>query len=317
MAEYDDVPTDKRSRAWRFTLFNFDTEENHVWKESKQWRYIIFGTEHCPTTDRLHWQGYVYFDTMKSFRQMKKIHQTASWRIANASHLANYKYCTKEDKEPFEWGVPPDTPAQKGEKGREHYLGQILAVQENRPDDVDPQLFLQYKEHGMRAAAQFFFPTKVEDTPYQHYWFYGEPRSGKSTAAKDFNPKSFYLKSRTKMWDGYAHEDIVIINEFGPGQACMLDYLKEWGDQIPFRAEIKFGSMGVIRPKVIIITSNHHPDDIFTDEAKCSEWDRQAIRERYKIKQFFKTPGFKEKPRLDYRHRVEEIDTDELVELLA
>ena len=36
--------------------------------------------------------------------------------------------------------------------------------------------------------------------------------------------KGAYVKSLNKWWDGYSGEDVVIIDDFGPNQECLMNY---------------------------------------------------------------------------------------------
>lgn len=57
-------------------------------------------------------------------------------------------------------------------------------------------------------------------------------------------------------------------------------HLKIWADRYAFNAEIK-GSSRFIRPKVICVTSNYHPKEIWDDESTLG-----PILRRFKIVQF-------------------------------
>jgi len=57
--------------------------------------------------------------------------------------------------------------------------------------------------------------------------------------------------------------------------------LKIWLDRYPFRAETKGGSM-LIRPKRIIVTSNHCPEELWRDKPVLCE----AIRRRCAVTHF-------------------------------
>lgn len=70
-----------------------------------------------------------------------------------------------------------------------------------------------------------------------------------------------------KWWDGYNDEDTVILDDF-PKDDNKSNYLgaflKQWVDRYAFNAEIK-GCVRTIRPKTIVVTSNWHPREIWTD----------------------------------------------------
>lgn len=70
---------------------------------------------------------------------------------------------------------------------------------------------------------------------------------------------------------------MVLIDEFSPRQAVLIDHLKTWADRYPIRAETK-GSSAVIRPKVIVVTSNYSIEKCFPDEE-----DQDAIKRRFRV----------------------------------
>lgn len=86
----------------------------------------------------------------------------------------------------------------------------------------------------------------------------------------------YYDKLLNKWWEGYKGEDNVLIDDIGP-ECIKADHLKRWLDKRKFKAEVKFGSVD-IRPKVIIITSNYHPSEIWPKEA-----DHKPILDRVEV----------------------------------
>jgi hypothetical protein len=83
-----------------------------------------------------------------------------------------------------------------------------------------------------------------------------------------------------KWWDGYDGHQVVLIEDFDKNHAVLCHHLKIWADRYSFPVEIK-GMVGKIRPRKIIVTSNYHPREIWTDAA-----DIGPILRRFKITEF-------------------------------
>ena len=93
-----------------------------------------------------------------------------------------------------------------------------------------------------------------------------------------------------KWWDGYDHEDVVVLDDFDPKHAEFLSYyLKIWADHYSFNAEVKGGMMR-IRPKTIIVTSQYSLDACFPEKETLA-----AISRRFRVHQiapFDDTPSW-------------------------
>lgn len=72
--------------------------------------YLICQLEQCPSTTRLHWQGFVKFCTSVTPSQVKKFLNDQTVHLEIAKHVPkSINYCRKQssrvpDTEPFEWG---------------------------------------------------------------------------------------------------------------------------------------------------------------------------------------------------------------------
>lgn len=104
-------------------------------------------------------------------------------------------------------------------------------------------------------------------------WIYGPPGTGKSFYARNNYGQSLYHKAQNKWWDGYQHQDFVLLDDLDTN--VLGHYLKIWADRYAFMAECK-GSSILIRPKKFIVTSNYTPEDLFHDPVLA-----QAIRRRF------------------------------------
>lgn len=93
-------PTRIRSRNWCFT--SFAKTEHDDWeflynKDSDFIRYLCVGIETCPTTGKLHTQGWIQMNTPKEMSVMKKVlgDKTAHLEPCRGTEYKNDDYCTK------------------------------------------------------------------------------------------------------------------------------------------------------------------------------------------------------------------------------
>lgn len=111
----------RKSRGWCFTVFYNLTEdevpEDYLTVDEKldEAEYQVWQYEICPTTRRLHVQGYCYFQNARKGRSVQRLlaekfgveDQVPSLRIARGNAEQNKTYCTKEESRifgPFEAG---------------------------------------------------------------------------------------------------------------------------------------------------------------------------------------------------------------------
>lgn len=68
--------------------------------------------EQCPTTRRVHVQGFCVFASNKRLKAMKDLHATAHWEVMRGTLEDSERYCSKEDTRvpptaPVTWGTRP------------------------------------------------------------------------------------------------------------------------------------------------------------------------------------------------------------------
>jgi len=266
--------TDAPMKYWCFTQNNWTTAETRILHEVIC-KYIIFGKETAPQTGTQHLQGYVVFSTMKRLTAVKKILPTAHWEIARGTTQENVEYCSKEAVDVYVRGEQPKDRAQQAQAQKDHYADVIRAAKEGTVEEEYPQEFLRY--HNI--VTRMYQPQLATLTEYSAYWLVGPPGTGKSRYARWKYP-GLYNKLINKWWDGYNHEETVLLDDFSKTNVCTGDALKNWADHYPFRAEVKGSSM-MIRPKTIIVTSNYEIEDLFEDPTL-----QEALKRRFKIVRF-------------------------------
>ena len=248
-------------RGWCYTLNNYTVEE-HEKLQSLACKYHVIGEEEGESGTP-HLQGFIYFASAKTFSAAKKV-------IGERAHIEEMKgtptqaaeYCKKEGRF-WEHGECPLEPTQKGKMEQDRW-GVAYTEAKETGEVSDAQIALVHCRsiHFLYNQAQMKKPRV--DTETKHLWYWGKSGTGKSRKAREDHPDA-YLKMCNKWWDGYANEDVVLIEDFDRNHGVLCHHLKIWADRYPFLAEIK-GAGTKIRPQLVIVTSNYHPRDIWTAE---------------------------------------------------
>lgn len=253
----------KKSRAHVFVLHNYtDADEATLKKVAEKAVYMVYGKEICPETGGHHLQGYVYYENRRVSSSVSKKLGGCWTECARGTPQHNTKYCSKDGKVTT-YGEEP------AQGKRTDLTGFIDAV---RDSEERLDVYQLIEEHPQICARHQRFVDKVQNlyhplkdlTEFNNFWYYGVPGGGKSYAARQLGP--YYAKAPVKWFDGYCHEDIIIIEELSPGVSSeMTTMMKLLSDLYPYNCEIK-GTMTMIRPKTIVVTSNYSIDQMGWDE---------------------------------------------------
>lgn len=257
-------------------------EERKVFMQSQMatWpdsNFLFAGWESCPTTGRLHYQGYVHF-TRKYRKSSLKVlgGGKVSWRAAKGDFASNWAYCTKNDPQPF---ITGDLPVDVDAGAREQRVWDEAWGAATRGDleSIRADIRLRYYPAIRIIERDYQVAPAALDT-YNNEWIWGTTGSGKSTLARLENPGA-YPKNCNKWFCGYQDEDVVLVEDIDPDSAKMLArYIKIWCDKFPFMAEMK-GSSRQLRPKKFVFTSQYQIEECFLDAR-----DAAAIRRRVKVR---------------------------------
>lgn len=268
-----------KSRTYCFTLNNYTESDIDYYQQlvnTGNAKYIIIGKE-VGAEGTPHLQGFVSFASPRSFNAIKDLLPRAHLEKANTLSAA-IEYC-KKDGDFIEWGDAPKTQKEKGAGEKRRWADAINACKEGRFDDVDPDIYLRYDQNCQRIRDRVIRARVLPDTEEKHEWYYGGTGTGKSRKARTENPGA-YLKMCNKWWDGYVDQEVVLIEDFDKKHDVLCHHLKIWADRYPFPAEAKGRAM-VIRPRKLIVTSNYHPDEIWTSPS-----DLEPILRRFHITHF-------------------------------
>lgn len=273
-----------RSRGWCFTLqvivpqlpiHEVEEVETKVMVgkqlESLGALFVVIGLETAPTTGQRHLQGYVYFKNARVRPNLEPL--KPHWEPAKGSGPQNLEYCTKEDDDPFIFGECPKDSKKAGAAAWEDALASARA---GDLASIPPKMYVSHYATWHKIMSLEGDKPVVQDGNLLNEWHWGPAGVGKSRAARLLYPE-YYLKAKSKWWDGYRGEDTVIIDDWSPFTVGLTDVLKEWADRYPFQAEVKNG-MQLIRPKRIVITSQYSIEQVWSDEET-----RAAMRRRFRV----------------------------------
>jgi hypothetical protein len=239
---------------------------------------MIAAEEVAPTTGTEHIQGYIVFKTQKTMTGVKMVFDTAHWEVAKGTTEQNVAYCKKDDRF-YEYGTKPRSVKELAKESKERWADVIRSAKEGTCDEEYPAEWIRYHSTLSKMCV-----LKHEDNDELcGLWYYGASGTGKSRAARANFPGA-YDKLLNKWWDNYEGEPSVILDDLDHFHAPTMGHaLKRYADHYPFRAEVKGSSM-VIRPKVIIVTSQYTIEELWPLDVSLQE----ALKRRFKVTNFYK-----------------------------
>lgn len=274
----DSTPiTDNRQRR-RFMWVSFDTSivPDTVASEFETlegFKYVIFQLEKCPTTLRLHYQGYLTFHFPKRASTINNaLSFNCSLRIARGTVQQCVKYVTKDQ-------TRQEGPWQRGERptpGQRNDLAAIanVAITSTSLRDVimfDPVTFMRYSR-GLQTILNYTLPKRT--TPPVVYLFYGPPGTGKTRYIHDnFQSEDIYVKQTDDSYfDGYFAQDVFALDDFaGRASKMSLKYFLILTDRYDVLMPIKYGHANLLATK-IFVTTNVHPSLWYDYGDRQGEW---------------------------------------------
>lgn len=244
-----------RARAICFTLFNYTDEDLDKIAEyaRDECQYLIYGKEICPTTQRPHLQGYLYWNNArrypnKKFRALLNLEKRGRDSVAKGTPQQNYVYCSK-DANFTEFGEMPE----QGARTDWH-----RAINDLHTTDIvdviqeQPQLL-----PAIRALERFKSLTfKPLNRDVQVIVLIGQPGTGKSRYAYEHYPE-LYSKPDGQWFDGYSGQKTILLDDYY-GSLPYPTLLKVC-DRYPFNAPVKGGFIWA-QWDTVIITSNNSID---------------------------------------------------------
>jgi len=129
----------------------------------------VYGYEVCPTTQRPHLQGYIYFANARSFEAVKKIFPNQHVEIAKGAPEQNFDYCTKDGLF-FEKGVRPLSDKQKGVNERERFDAARKSAEAGKFSEIPSDIYIRYYGAFKRIRLEDAPPVTSTDIAVLRPW---------------------------------------------------------------------------------------------------------------------------------------------------
>lgn len=244
--------------------------------------YLVQQEESCPTTGRIHWQGFVVFERKSRLGGCKVLLPSAHWEPMRGSVDEAADYCcdpTKRAKDGLllEDGFRPlYGDAARGEATKERYKRAYDLAIRGEFAAIEPSMMLRHLGNILKLNTMFGCrPADLVTPTCPGVWLVGGAGAGKTTLISEWE---HYKKDPRHRWfDGYHNERMVVIDDFAPFHVAQTDILKQLGHQFAFQGEVKGAAMW-LRPKVAVVTSQYMISTIWEKDAESLD----AINRRYK-----------------------------------
>lgn len=227
-----------------------------------------------------HLQGYVYYGTLKSFKQVQKQIPRAHIEVQRGSFDQAIDYC-KKDGSFEERGEAPVSAKKAGLRGVAKRKAKNQAVLDQPLEELVREGVISINEVPVIKKAKLILEQEgdaVQTEGVRGEWYWGPPGVGKSHKARTEHPEA-YIKAQNKWWCGYGGEDVVLLDDLDTN--VLGHYLKIWADKWKCYGEVKGGKVALKHTK-IIVTSNYRIEDLWCDDEELMK----AIKRRFKVTHF-------------------------------
>lgn len=257
-----------KSRLWCFTNYDLDFDYESYLRESSA-VYVAVGRETCPSTGKLHDQGWVYFEGQRgSIKGVAKQLGNCHVEMCRGNIDQNDDYCSK-DGQLREFGVKP----KQGERKDLNAVKDDIMCGKRTVDEItveDPMMYHQYGR-TLQKLEDIALRKRYRTEMTKGVWYWGKTGVGKSHKAfEGFDPQTHYVyKNDGGWWDGYTGQHTVIINEFrgGIAYAELLDLVDKWPKEVRRRGR----EPAPFLAQKLIVTSSLPPEEVYHNLAENDE----------------------------------------------
>lgn len=294
MNEFDDevIKGSPQSSRWIFTIFDVDTDFRNIWEIGKTevLNYIYTGLETTPTTNRLHFQGFIQFKRQVRRKKVQEVLRCKCWcNPMKGNYKDNKTYCSKEKFRDtwFEFGKfssqgkrsDIDLIRDKIKKGASMYK----IAEEHFGDYI--RYYRGFKEYKTECHKE---QCKGRRENFKVSLITGCSGKGKTTYVLDkFGDDNVFIvdfANGKEWWDGYEGELIVLFDDYNNNLPIerLLVLLQKFKCRIPVKCGFTYAKW-----VEVWITTNLDLDEIHPDiRPKHREGLENRIKFLYTIEDY-------------------------------
>lgn len=280
----------QRSRKWCFTIHARDDAEADDWSINARDDHLpispagpvywIYQVEVCPDTNRVHLQGFVYYENAVSLRRAKLDlgRDDAHLERCRGTVEENIVYCSKEDSAiqgPFEHGNRPT----QGRRTDWHDARDLVVKGATDAEilDLHPNLAPQYR--GVEKMREVYSTHPVRrDISVIYMW--GATDVGKTHRARMTYPESYFVRGKYvegKLFDNYRGEETLILDEWKSAE-WPLTFMNALLDPFGFWVTCRFNNHYSMWTKVIITSNDDWQEAYFGDPHAATFLRRLTVK---------------------------------------
>lgn len=259
----------KRYRNIQFTCYRiFTEEERETVFNHPDVQYAQFQLEECPTSKRLHLQGWMQLKTQLRIESIQRIFLGEKIHVEaiRGTPEDNQIYTSKEESK-------IDGPWTYGEMKNPGQRTDIRTVLQHVSSGGDVASALAIEDFPIDTYVRnyrFFENTHLilRNQPRRHksrvIYLWGPTGTGKSARAYSAGAKDVQI-STSGFIMGYEHDDVVVFDDIDKHTFTRAQALKLF-DRHPCTINVKGMSNVQWNPKTIYLTSNYSPRSVFGDD---------------------------------------------------
>jgi len=263
----------KQGRRWAFTVWpNIDDPVELVQFEPMS--FMTYGLELCPTTGRVHYQGYC--ETHKKITEgglanhfRNEGHVDVNVALAIASEEINSKYVSKDACCLYRWG----NPMVQGFRSDLAAARQAILDGQTPTAAEDPMLFHVYGRTIDRMIDERN-AQRWRSGQQEVYWLWGPTGCGKTRYVYEKHGRDNVYQWKNTSFENYDFQDIVLLDDFR-GEMNIGKFLRLTDPYGIFEIDYKHRNPRRLINSKMYITSDRPPSAIWKDDGILEQIHRR------------------------------------------